>query len=256
MGALRTALWCVGTPLVLAAAGVGTAWLWSDADTSLATTLAFAQQALPTGQRLETNGVTGSLRQGGHITRLYWKKDGLSVEAHDIALTWNWRALLDGALHIDRLSIGQLHINDQRPATPGPASPPPDDLRLPVQMDVQWLVGQLQWTGSTALTAKALSGHYVFDSYKHRLTGVQGQISSGNYAFGAELEATAPLRLTAQLDGNVATVLPGRKEPVDIAAHASVTGTLAGQNANLEIQAALVPPAATQRKSISQAMQA
>ena len=266
MGALRTALWCVGTPLVLAAAGVGTAWLWSDADTSLATTLAFAQQSLPTGHRLETNGVTGSLRQGGHITRLYWQKDGLSVEAQDIALTWNWRALFDGALHIDRLNIGQLHIDDQRPAVPGPASPPPDDLRLPVQMDVQWSVGQLQWTGSTVLTANTLSGHYIFDSDKHRLIGGQGQISSGKYAFSADLEASAPLRMTAQLDGAVQTAIPGRKDPIDIAAHASVAGTLAGQEASLDVQAALIPSAATQtqgavkgasqRKSISQAMQA
>ncbi len=267
MGALRKALWWVGTPLVVVAAGVGAAWLWSDADTSLSTTLGLAQRPLPAGQRFEASGVTGSLRQGGHITRLHWQKEGWSVEAQDIALTWTWRALLDGALHIDRLSIGQLHIEDQRPATPKPASPPPDDLRLPVQMDVQWSVGQLQWTGSTKLTANGLSGRYVFDSYKHRLIAGQGQISSGNYAFSADLEATAPLKLKAQLDGKVQTVLPGRKDPIDIAAHASVAGNLAGQDAALEVLAALTPPAtvksnqtspktAAQRKSISQAMQA
>ncbi len=249
MRLLRTAVWCVAVPVVVVAAGVGTAWLWSGVDTSLATTLVLAQRALPTGQSLEATGVTGSLRQGGRIGRLYWQGAGLRVEAQDVVLTWSWRALLDRAWQVDTVSIGKLHIDDQRPASPEPTAPPPDDLRLPVRVDAQWSVGQLLWTGRTTVTADKLSGRYIFDSYRHRIAGGSGRISSGNYRFEADLEATAPLRLIAQLDGSVQTSLPGRKDPVDVAAHASVNGTLAGQNATLEVRARLTPSAA-------QAMQA
>lgn len=244
MGALRTALWCVATPLVLATAGGGAAWLWSATDTSLASSLALAQNALPAGQQLETRGVSGSLRQGGRIEHLQWQGAGLRVEAQDLALTWSWRALLDGAWQVDRISIAKLTIDDQRPATPGPASPPPDDLRLPVRVNAHFAVAALHLTGSTELVASALSGNYVFDSKQHRLIGGLGRISSGSYRLAADLQATAPLRLMAQLDGTVQTALPGRKDPVEVVAHASVTGTLAGQQATLDVQANLVPPAA------------
>ncbi len=267
MGALRKAVWWVAAPLVVVAAGVGTLWLWSDADTSLATTLALAQRTLPTGQRLEASQVTGSLRQGGTIGLLRWQQTGLTVEAQDVVLTWSWRALLDGAWKIERLRIGHLRIDDQRPATQEPLVPPPDDLRLPVQVDAQWSVDQFQWTGRTTFTASTLTGRYVFDSDKHRIIAGRGLISSGIYGFAADLEALAPLRLTAQLDGTVQTTLRGRKEPVEVAAHANVTGTLAGPDATLEVQAALIPPAtakprkntspsAAQHKSVSQVMQA
>ena len=249
MGALKTALWWVATPIVLVAAGTGAVWVWSDTDTSLATTLVLAQKALPTGQQLDATGISGSLRQGGRIGRLQWQAAGLSVEAKDVELTWSWRALLDGAWQVNSLSIRQLSIDDQRPASPGPASPPPDDLRLPVRVDAQWSVGQLQLTGKTIFEASALSGRYVFDSKQHRIVRGSGQISSGSYRLDADQEATAPLRLTAQLDGSVQTQLPGRKTPVEVAAHASVVGDLAGQNATLEVQASLIPSAA-------QAMQA
>ena len=244
MGALRTIAWYVATPLVFAAAGIGALWLWSDTDTSLATGLVLAQKALPTAQRLEAAGVTGSLRQGGRMERVVWRGPGLTVEAQDVVLTWSWRALLDGAWHVKTLSIGQLRIDDQRPASPTPASPPPDDLRLPVRVDAQFAIGRLEWTGNTALVATAISGNYVFDSKQHRIVGGSGQISSGNYRFGIDLEATAPLQLTAQLDGSVQTNIPGRKDPIDVVAHASVAGALAGQNARLEVQASLLPSAA------------
>ena len=249
MRALRTALWCVATPLVLVTAGAGAAWLWSDTDTSLATSLALAQRALPAGQTLEASGVTGSVRQGGRMERLRWEGAGLRIDARDVELTWSWRALLDGAWQVNSLSIAKLNIDDQRPPTAGPASPPPDDLSLPVRVDAKFAVGELHLTGNTELVASAIAGNYVFDSKQHRVIGGSGRISSGSYRFAADLQATAPQRLTAQLDGTVQTALPGRKEPIEVVAHASVVGALAGQNASLDVQASLIPPTA-------QAMQA
>ena len=249
MRPLRTALWCVATPLVLVTAGAGAAWLWSDTDTSLATSLALAQRALPAGQTLEASGVTGSVRQGGRMERLRWEGAGLRIDARDVELTWSWRALLDGAWQVNSLSIAKLNIDDQRPPTAGPASPPPDDLSLPVRVDAKFAVGELHLTGKTELVASAIAGNYVFDSKQHRVIGGSGRISSGSYRFAADLQATAPQRLTAQLDGTVQTALPGRKEPIEVVAHASVVGALAGQNASLDVQASLIPPTA-------QAMQA
>ena len=92
MRALRVGLLLLGSTLLAVAAVVGALWLWSGATTSLATTLAVAARWLPEGQSLQSRNVQGSLQGGGSIGWLRWQKGALTVEAHDIAVNWSWRA--------------------------------------------------------------------------------------------------------------------------------------------------------------------
>ena len=242
MRALRVAVWVVGTTLVAMAALLGALWFWSGATTSLATTLSVVAQWLPAGQTLQTRNVQGSAQGGGTVEWLRWQQGAFSVEVHDLQVRWSLRNVLDGEARVDQLAARLVHIEDRRPAAPpGPASPP-NNWVLPIKLDTHLSIGTLEWQGATVLTATDLAGHYTFDSVSHRLDAGQGRISSGNYQFNATLQARAPMALTAQVKGSVQTTLPGRGTPWEIPAQASVTGTLAGADATVDLQAALSPP--------------
>ena len=243
MRALRIAAWSVGTTLVAGATVLGALWFWSGANTSLATSLAVAAQWLPAGQTLQTRNVQGSVQGGGTVEWLRWQQGDLSIEVHDLQVRWAWRRLLDGEARVDQLRARLVHIEDRRPAAPPGPSTPPNSLVLPFKVDTQISIATLEWQGSTALSATDVAGRYIFDSVSHRLNGGRGRISSGNYQFDATLQAVAPMALAAQVQGTVQTTLPGRKTPWEIPAQASVTGTLAGADATLDLQAALRPPA-------------
>ena len=67
--------WLLGllaTPVLLVGLLLLAFWLWTDADTSLATALKQASRYLPVGQVLVAEDVRGTLRQGGHIGLLRW----------------------------------------------------------------------------------------------------------------------------------------------------------------------------------------
>ena len=242
MRALRFAAWSVGTTLVAAAAVLGALWFWSGANTSLATSLAVAAQWLPAGHTLQTRNVQGSVQGGGTVEWLRWQQGALSIEVHDLQVRWAWRRLLDGEARVDQLSARLVHIEDRRPAAPPGPSIPLSGVVLPFKVDTQVSIATLEWQGSTALTATDVAGHYIFDSASHILRAGHGRIASGNYQFNATLQASAPMALAAQVQGTVQTTLPGRKTPWEIPAQASVTGTLAGADATLDLQAALSPP--------------
>ena len=242
MRALRVGLWVVGTSLLAVGALLGALWAWSGANTSLATSLAVVAQWLPAGQTLQTRNVQGSVQDGGTVEWLRWQQGGLQVEVHDLQVHWALRKLLDGEARVDRLAARLVHIEDHRPAALPGTSAPPTSLVLPIKVNTQVSIATLEWQGTTTLTATDLMGHYIFDSALHRLDKGQGRISSGNYQFSASLQAQAPMALAAQVQGTVQTTLPGRSTPWEIPAQATVSGTLAGANATLDLQAALTPP--------------
>ena len=242
MRALRVALWMVGTTLIAVGAIVGTLWWWSGVNTSLATSLAAVAQWLPAGQSLQTRNVQGSVQGGGSVQWLRWQQGALSVEVHDLQVQWSWKQVLDGEARVDRLAARLVHVEDRRTAQPGSPSTPPADLVLPLKIDTRWSIATLEWIGNTTLTAHDLSGHYVFDSTTHTLNAGHGRISSGIYDFSASLQARAPMALAAQLQGTVHTTVPRRSTPLEIPAQASVTGSLAGPQATLDLQATLSPP--------------
>jgi translocation and assembly module TamB len=255
MKALRISGYLIAATLLVALALAGALWVWSGVGTSLATSLGQLARWLPAGQTLEAKDVTGSLRGGGSIGWLRWQQGELSVEVSDVTIAWSLRPLLGGELKLGQVAARHLRIEDRRaPAEPA-ARTPPTDLHLPLRVDMPFTVDTVEWIGATSLQATGFAGHYVFDSYIHRLDKGQVRISSGDYRISGSLQARAPMALAVQVDGTVQTTLPSSQQPLSVQAHASVTGPLAGRDAALALQAELAP----ELKSIpghKQAMQA
>ena len=252
MPALRLGLKLLVAALLTILLLTGALWLYSGADSSLASLSRQLQRFLPAGQTLVLEGVSGSLRSGGKIDLIRWEGAGLSVEARKLKVAWSLRPLLDGRLRLSQLTAASLRIEDQRnPATPATV---PTDLQLPLPVDVAFSVTTLTWAGRPELSATGVSGHYLFSNGLHRLDQGQAQIASGRYQFNASLQASAPLALLLQVNGQVQTRLPSRLQPLDLSAQASLNGTLAGPNATLTLQAQLTPsPASVAASSATQA---
>ena len=215
-------------------------WLWSGSTGSLATALHYALPQLPAGQTAMVSAVTGSLRDGGHIGRLRWQGLGFVVEATDITVAWDWRALLQRELRLSRLSAGRMVVEDQRPASP---ARPPGDLSLPLRVDAQLSVAELDWRGTAVLPLRNLAGHYIFESNKHRLDKGEVRISSGTYQVQGSVQAGAPQAISLSASGTVQTRVPSIDQVMNLQAQASLDGVLAGTDAELRLQARLQPSA-------------
>ncbi|WP_295952357.1 translocation/assembly module TamB domain-containing protein [Rhodoferax sp.] len=238
-------LWLLCAPLLVLAAlaiAAGALWAWLGTDTSLASTLARAAAYLPAGHTLETSEVTGSVRQGGHIGSLAYRSPGLQVEAQDIAVEWQLDRLLQHELRLGRLHIGQLSIA-QTPSTEPTVLP--SEIVLPLQVDLPFEIADLRWQGPPALQLAQLAGNYRYDGTQHQLTVNSVQVASGRYAGQATLLARSPLTLQANVQGSVDTILPGNTRSLTVAATASASGPLAGQDALLQIQARVTPSTST-----------
>ena len=145
--------WLLGllaTPVLLVGLLLLAFWLWTDADTSLAIALKQASRYLPVGQLLVAEDVRGTLRQGGHIGLLRWEKIGLVVEARQIDLVWQPRALLDRRLQLDTLHVAQLVIDDKSPLSPVSGEAPLDNFILPFQVDLKFAIDLLRTAGALA----------------------------------------------------------------------------------------------------------
>ena len=221
-------LWLLCAPLLVLAAlatVVGALWAWLGTDTSLASTLARVAAYLPAGHTLETSDVTGSVRQGGHIGSLAYRSPNLEVVAQDIAVDWQLDRILQRELHLGRLHIAQLSI--AQPPSTAPTVPP-SEIVLPLQVDLPFEIADLRWQGPPALQLTQLTGHYRYDGTQHQLSVNGVKVASGQYAGQATLLARSPLTLQANVQGSVATTLPGNTRPTTVTATASASGPLAG----------------------------
>ena len=241
MNAIRLSLKLLAATGVAVLALAGALWLWSGSERSLATLLTQLQRFLPADQTLEAKDVRGSLRGGGHIGWLRWQRGELSVEAQDIGVAWTLAPLFNKQLRLSELSIASLKIEDHRPSTGNTPATPPTDLTLPITVDVPFKVAAISWTGATTLQATEVSGHYIYDSYSHIIDKGQGHISSGHYQLFGQLQATAPMALSLQVNGQVVTPIPSSQKPLTVAATARLSGELAGPKALLALQATLTP---------------
>jgi translocation and assembly module TamB len=241
MKAIRLSLILFAATAVAALALAGALWLWSGSESSLATLLTRLQRFLPADQTLEAKDVQGSLRVGGHIGWLRWQRGELSVEAHDIGVAWTLAPLLHKQLRLSELSIASLKIEDLRPSTSVTPAAPSTDLTLPITVDVPFKVATINWAGATTLQATEVSGHYIFDSFSHSINKGQGHISSGNYQIDGQLQATAPMALRMQMNGQLVTTVPSSQKPLQVTATTKLTGELAGPQALLALQATLTP---------------
>ena len=237
--------WLIGVltlPFVVAAALLLALWFWTDSDTSLASALNQAARYLPAGQTLETQDVRGSLRRGGHIGLLRWKLNDLTIEARQVDLVWQPIALLDRRLQLDTLHVGQLTIDNTGPST---AHVPLEQLVLPFEVDVAFVIDVLRWNGPPALDARVLAGRYQFgteqNEQRHALTLDSATLAAGQYSAKATLQAHAPLTLDAQVKGLLETTVPGSTRTLAVDATATAHGDLAGPEGLLAVQAALQP---------------
>lgn len=158
--------------LLLALALLAGAWLWGGSSTSLGVVLSRVAAYLPADQSLEVGGVTGSLRYGGRIDTLRWRRGDLRVEAQNVQVGWTLPPLWDRELRIGSLR-GQLRIDDRRAPTPRADSQPPTDLGLPIRVSVHFAIDTVQWQGPPALVASGLVGSYSFDSKQHSIDARQ-----------------------------------------------------------------------------------
>ena len=245
--ALRGLGWLVlalVTVVLVAGAGV---WWWAGSNTSLALALARAAQYLPAEQQLESRDVTGSLRSGGRIGWLRWSSPTLAVEVTDIRLGWQLAPLLQRRLELGEVHAARVHVIPQGPprTEPAPALEPLTELVLPLQIGVPFRVDEIQWDGPPAVQARDLAGDYRFDGRQHRLNIDGVALAQGRYSARIALDAHAPMALDATVDGTVHTAVPGGGADLQLAAHATLQGTLATAAAQLQLNGHIAPASST-----------
>uniref|UniRef100_UPI00386210C6 translocation/assembly module TamB domain-containing protein n=1 Tax=Polaromonas sp. TaxID=1869339 RepID=UPI00386210C6 len=230
------------TLLLVVLAATGALWWWAGTDGSLATALRWVGQYRP----LQAQRASGSLRSGGHVDDLRWQQAGLTVQANDVTLVWQPWSLLRGRLTLDRLEAASVRVDDQRPPSATPTSPP-NALGLPLGVTLDaFSVGQLLWrgaSGSANFEAAAISGRYGYNGLRHQLDLANAQIARGRYSGRAILSSSSPLTLDATLSGAVTATLPNSNTALPLAFRASARGPLT----ELKVEAALqlaAPPAA------------
>lgn len=213
-------------------------WWWAGSSGSLASTLSRATHYLPEGQSLETREVTGSLRAGGRIGWLRWSSPTLTVEVQDARIAWRLSPLLRRQLQFSELQTTQITLTPQGEASSEPPEPL-QQLLLPLQVELPFAFERITWAGASPVTIEGLAGNYRYDGTQHRLEVQQLNLAQGRYALQAQLQARAPMALTAQLDGSVHTALPGSTTQLQAQARAQLQGSLASAAGRLNVTAQL-----------------
>lgn len=270
------AQWLPGVALALLLTGPLALWLWAGTAGSLAQALGWASRWTQDPARglgtLQVQGVRGSLRSGGHIERLHWRRDGLDVQIEQLAITpgegfWSG-ALLGQGLHLQALSASRLQVDDQRPPSTTPTEPL-QSLTLPVPLSLSWSIGELQLSGRQSLQASELRGQYSYDTSAsgsqapalphgageaHRLELGSLRLAQGIYRLQAALGAQAPMPLALRMEGEVRTAVPGGRGTVTLQATAQASGTLAGQGATLDVEMRAQTVSASARAGVAPAL--
>lgn len=254
--------WLCGTGLALLVALLLSAWLWSGHARSLPLTLDWLQGWLKGSDSegpLLVRDASGSLREGGRIGQLRWRRDGLEIELEDLQLRWPaslWPdLLLRRELRLEPLQLARLRLRDDSP--PSAERQPPTELRLPWLESVQLplRVEAVAIEGSPALGLGPLQADYRYQrgtdgGLQHELQLQQLHWAQGQYQLQARLQASAPLQLDVQLQGQAQASLPGGRTQ-SLSARASLSGPLAGPDASLALEASVNPSPPAQRRDRS-----
>ncbi|MEJ8824705.1 translocation/assembly module TamB domain-containing protein [Variovorax humicola] len=237
--ALRGLAWLSGGLLALLLVLAAGAWWWIGSSESLAFTLAQAARYLPAGQTLETRGVSGSLRTGGHIGFLRWQSATLAVEVHEATIGWSLQPLLSrqlklGEVHVERVLVERIGTPDDKPKEPL------EQLALPIEIDLPFRIDTLRWSGPPPLEIDKLAGHYRYAADHHALQVDSIDIADGHYNGKLDLQGPAPMAIEVEVEGKVRAPLD-KERSIDVLATASAKGTLAGRDARLAVEARLKP---------------
>jgi translocation and assembly module TamB len=229
---------------------VAAVWWWAGTSGSLGQALRLAQSQFGASAPLSVSGVSGSLRQGGHIDGLLWQQDGLSVALKNLDLAWQPAALLQGRLVFKNISAESVQIDDQRaPSDAAPSAPPLSlGLPLPVVLD-QFALAQLRFSKALAapIEVSQIKGRYKFDGQRHQLDLIGAAFASGAYRGQVALSSNSPLTLSAELFGAVDLAVPGSAKALPLDFKASAKGPLTA----LDVAASLL--AKTESKALPNA---
>jgi translocation and assembly module TamB len=210
---------------------------WLQTEGSLEHALRVVGAALPAGQSLQSGGVTGSVKNGGRIDHLVWRKGELVVEGQGLDVTWDWRGLLEGELRVNSLHALSVRVTDRSSTNGSPFS----ELPLPIRADVQFVVDRFDWSGPPAWQVDALRGHYRFDGTTHSVQDAHVRMADGSYDVRGELQALQPMALTLQVHGDVQAPVKIQQAPLLLEAKANAHGTLLGSEASLDVAVDLQP---------------
>lgn len=231
----RYGLWAALGLLMVLALALGGLWFWSATDESLNTLLRLVQRHMPAGSSLQVEGVSGSLRRGGHIDKLVYRLNDTSVDTNADAtsntanhaarantgegagegaltvtlektdITWNWAALRHRATQLRHLHVRALTIADTRAAkAKSEPTQPLQELVLPVGVDAPFTIDTLAIARADGApqTLHDVQGRYRYEhaSARHHLAIDSLRYQQGRYTAQATLggQAPMPLQLTAE----------------------------------------------------------
>ena len=145
--------------LIIALLIGGTAlWHWSANDQSLATVIRIIRGYLPDHMTLEADGVSGSVRRGGHVERLVWTSQGVEKTGHTggelivtldtVDVEWDLATLWDRATRFSLVHVRTATLQDTREKIPPTEPEPPlQDVTLPVNVELPFVVDTLRIVG-------------------------------------------------------------------------------------------------------------
>jgi translocation and assembly module TamB len=206
----------------------------------LATALKLASWALPPGQTLHSADIQGNLRHGGHMGLLRWQTAGLRVEAREAQLVLDWSLLWRQPWPVQSIHLKSLDVDDQRPSQP---LTPLESVTLPLPVQMAWRIDQMRMTGSTPFKLSDVQAHYAYDGQKHMLDVHSLVLAQSHYTGQARLQGAAPMALHVAVQGHVLSPPMGHAPALPMTLTAAIDGTLSGPQAQLSVQAQLVPTA-------------
>ncbi len=246
--AVRYGAWILGGLMLAFMLALGGLWYWSTGTQSLSTLLQIVQRNMPAGSSLQIEGVSGTVRHGGHIDKLVYRlgdaqagesAGALTLTFEAIDLAWDWTALRDRSTRLHALSVRKVTVADTRVAQADAPSTPLREVVLPVGIDIPFAVDALDFvSGSGQIQTLAdLRGRYRYErsSARHRLAIDTVRYDQGSYTLQATLGGAAPMPLEFTADGQL--VLPEREGvPVQtLQAGLEGKGFLSGADASLEL---------------------
>lgn len=235
---LRWLMMAIALCLIALCSLVGVAWWWSGQADSLSRTLAQVASWMPADQKLEADGVQGSLRNGGRIGWLRWSSPAMQVEIKGADIEWRLQPLLSRELHFGRVNMDELRIRSTPQPKDDTPTQPLQSLVLPVRIDVPLRIERLVWEGPPETVITELYGHYRYTGSHHDVKVSSLRYAGGLYEAETQLQAAAPMQLQATLKGAIEAPLPSQPDKLlNIQASASVKGTLATEAASLNISA-------------------
>lgn len=235
---LRRVMMAMALLLITLCGLLGVAWWWTGQDDSLGRTLARVASWMPADQKLEADGVQGSLRNGGRIDWLRWSSPAMQVEIKGADIEWRLQPLLSRELRFGRINMDELRIRSTPQPTKNTPTEPLQSLQLPVRLDMPLRIERVVWEGPPETVITALYGHYTYTGSHHQLQVSSLRYAGSFYEAQAQLQSAAPMQLQAELKGHIQAPLPNRPEHLlQVEAQAQVQGTLATEAARLNITA-------------------